>query len=606
MRKLTFGPGLSGFPAFPELSLTPQTVSFAIQALGFRFTNETFTFALDSGALSQLGVVSPFPFRYEFRFEGDFSQAAALPPEALPLLFSAASPLITIQNTRTINVTNGANEIAIALDADSPSVPLPFATFFGTLLDPNNFTTDILRVLFGPDLTGFDTIDVSAFTNGVIMGRPNTATISVDGVVDAPIGDTDSTFGVVSFDGEIRELIISHLIAGKGNDILGANSSGLIVDAGAGNDTVAGGAGADVLRGEQGNDVLLGGGGADSVFGGAGNDVLVVSGAGSVAHGGGGSDVLVADASATLTGGAGADLFVVRRAPGAEVRITDLSFFEGDRLDINDLTGGQNPAQIRRSISHEDGDTVFATADGQRVVLENVSLNAGQLTALFAPSRHAGPTLGSSGNDVLSVAKGMVFGGAGNDVVRVRGADETLVAGEAGNDQLFGGRGNDTLLGGADNDLLLGARGSDILFGGTGTDTLNGGEGDDVLDGGEGNDVLIGGPGVDILTGGPGADIFVFKSFDGSIDRVTDFEIGIDKIDLSEILRDLNVNETNLDNFVIQIPLGPTELTGFLAIDVTGQGNTATAVVVGQFDGATFALGPTGSFGQLSFGDLIV
>ena len=44
---------------------------------------------------------------------------------------------------------------------------------------------------------------------------------------------------------------------------------------------------------------------------------------------------------------------------------------------------------------------------------------------------------------------------------------------------------------------------------------------------------MIDGRGVDRLTGGTGADIFVFKK-DRRLDRIEDFEVSVDKIDLSD------------------------------------------------------------------------
>lgn len=70
---------------------------------------------------------------------------------------------------------------------------------------------------------------------------------------------------------------------------------------------------------------------------------------------------------------------------------------------------------------------------------------------------------------------------------------------------------------------LLGSSGSDVLLGHNGNDTLLGGAGDDIL---------VDGAGSDTLTGGDGADIFVLN-FDGQTDRITDFEPGKDRIDLS-------------------------------------------------------------------------
>ncbi|MCF6305617.1 MAG: M10 family metallopeptidase C-terminal domain-containing protein, partial [Rhodobacteraceae bacterium] len=54
-----------------------------------------------------------------------------------------------------------------------------------------------------------------------------------------------------------------------------------------------------------------------------------------------------------------------------------------------------------------------------------------------------------------------------------------------------------------------------------------------------GNDTLIGGAGKDIMKGGTGADVFVFNdisdSNSGQIDRIKDFETGIDTVDLAGI-----------------------------------------------------------------------
>ena len=55
----------------------------------------------------------------------------------------------------------------------------------------------------------------------------------------------------------------------------------------------------------------------------------------------------------------------------------------------------------------------------------------------------------------------------------------------------------------------------------------------DTLQGGAGADWLHDGAGADVLTGGAGADIFVFAR-DAAQDQISDFEDGIDRIDLSD------------------------------------------------------------------------
>ena len=78
-----------------------------------------------------------------------------------------------------------------------------------------------------------------------------------------------------------------------------------------------------------------------------------------------------------------------------------------------------------------------------------------------------------------------------------------------------------------------GTRGNDAYSGTAGHDMISGGSGDDRLSGGVGDDVLHAGTGEDRLAGGAGADVFIFTA-DGGTDRIEDFELGIDRIDLSD------------------------------------------------------------------------
>ncbi len=85
-----------------------------------------------------------------------------------------------------------------------------------------------------------------------------------------------------------------------------------------------------------------------------------------------------------------------------------------------------------------------------------------------------------------------------------------------------------------DHPFLLSAD-TTFFFGSDGDDEFDAGAGDDTLTGGQGNDTLTGGTGVDTLTGGLNDDIFVFADGDG-VDTVTDFEDGIDLLDVSAML----------------------------------------------------------------------
>ncbi|MFS1945712.1 Ig-like domain-containing protein [Vibrio lentus] len=126
-------------------------------------------------------------------------------------------------------------------------------------------------------------------------------------------------------------------------------------------------------------------------------------------------------------------------------------------------------------------------------------------------------------------------GGAGNDVI----------LGESGIDLISGGSGNDYLDGGSENDYIRAGSGNDIVIGGAG---------DDHLRGEDGNDILIGGLGDDILTGDDGDDLFqwVDQPFQGDVDTITDFALGEDHLDISQLLPIENNMSDLLEHIAIE------------------------------------------------------
>lgn len=78
----------------------------------------------------------------------------------------------------------------------------------------------------------------------------------------------------------------------------------------------------------------------------------------------------------------------------------------------------------------------------------------------------------------------------------------------------------------------LGSEAADVISAGAGDDLIDGGGGNDTLAGGDGADIILDGKGQDVMTGGAGADVFVLSA-DRQLDRITDFEPGLDRIDLS-------------------------------------------------------------------------
>ena len=92
---------------------------------------------------------------------------------------------------------------------------------------------------------------------------------------------------------------------------------------------------------------------------------------------------------------------------------------------------------------------------------------------------------------------------------------------------------------------LLGTQDDDLLVGGMFADTLNGSHGDDVL---------IDGGGSDWMLGGGGADLFVLEA-DGQRDTISDFEPGVDRLDLSAfpLLYEPSQLEVEAQNWGVQL-----------------------------------------------------
>ena len=241
------------------------------------------------------------------------------------------------------------------------------------------------------------------------------------------------------------------------------------------------------------------------------------------------------------------------------------------------------PTVINPEVGNDQNNYLYGNSEN------NLLMGLGGIDVLF--SYGGEDTLeGGDGHDQLNGGEGndLLNGGEGNDTYVIDSVGDVVVeAVNQGSDRVVSsisytlgnnlenltltgsaiqGVGNDQnnyLYGNSENNLLMGLGGIDVLFsyggedtleGGDGHDQLNGGEGNDLLNGGEGNDVLIGGngkdtliggSGKDILTGGNGEDIFQFMDISDSGDTITDFEVGIDQLDFT------NLGVSSLDDFII-------------------------------------------------------
>ncbi len=200
----------------------------------------------------------------------------------------------------------------------------------------------------------------------------------------------------------------------------------------------------------------------------------------------------------------------------------DGGLFGGDGNDY--IAGGNSANQIDGGDGNDtlfgmDGDDLLSAGNGDDIVFGGAGNDSGD---------------GGIGNDMIRGGDGAddFFGGSGNDMM-YGGADDDIMDGELGDDVLRMGSGDDSAEGRGGKDTLFGGAGNDTLGGGTSADKLFGGDGDDTIDGGTGADLINGGRGDDELTGGNLADTFVFHR-DAGFDTITDFENGVDKIDLRD------------------------------------------------------------------------
>ena len=253
-------------------------------------------------------------------------------------------------------------------------------------------------------------------------------------------------------------------------------------------ENATGGGNGDRIYGNAADNRLFGAGGDDTLDGREGDDEL---------RGGDGND--------RIDGGIGSD--ILRGDDGVDT----LSGNEG-----RDLVDGGAGDDVLYGYS---GDDVLLGRDGSDYLDGGVGDDA-----LF----------GGKGDDLLAGRTGddVLDGGAGNDEL-LGGAGRDKARGAAGHDRIWGEDGRDVLAGDAGRDILFGGRGADRLAGGRGRDSILGDAGRDTIDGGAGDDRLAGMEGDDRLTGGAGADRFLFRP-DGSADVVTDFEAGVDFVNLRE------------------------------------------------------------------------
>ncbi|MGB3493837.1 MAG: DUF4347 domain-containing protein [Elainellaceae cyanobacterium] len=191
---------------------------------------------------------------------------------------------------------------------------------------------------------------------------------------------------------------------------------------------------------------------------------------------------------------------------------------------------------------------------------------------------------GGDANDFVAGNKGddNISGGNGDDVIRGR-RDNDICRGNDGDDEVYGDRGDDRLFGNAGDDFVKGGVGKDRIKGGDGNDELIGNGGNDRIVCGSGDDSVIGGFGSDLIKGGAGSDVFHYRGFGDGGDRITDFQVGVDVLDITQIVVrfGLEANATILDDY-IQFEQRGSRTVVFLDADGIDGGRSRSALTVLQ------------------------
>lgn len=409
---------------------------------------------------------------------------------------------------------------------------------------------------------GRDTLDFSASTDNLLWYEP----IGFNWVQDPSI-----PLGQEGDDGFVAEYVYGilqgweHIIAGSGQDTMYANGvEDLTLDAGAGDDLFLYGANTlapgQHFNGNLGDDILdfTNALAVDQPFvfdmhsgiitydyyrGALDPWVMTVAGVENV-YGSFSDDTFIPGAdSKVLNGDVGQDYFDISAGSFqagqtyiGDVGYDTLSFADGDETFYVDLALGVIQSDDSGDLSFLYTFEAIKGGDGNDTILGGTfgeTLNGGKGDDSIEGGAGENTLLGKRGDDML-------IGGADYDVISGHQGDDTIIGDDWG-DKLTGHGGRDSLDGGKGADTIKGGSGNDTLIGDNGDDKLKGSGGKDELDGGKSEDTLIGGGGNDTMTGGDGDDIFVFEDGDGK-DRITDFGVDDDVIDLSDVtaLADFN------------------------------------------------------------------
>ena len=324
---------------------------------------------------------------------------------------------------------------------------------------------------------------------------------------DHIIGGTD--FDTVDFTTALLGMTIN--FGGTGTIGLGTYSSSSTAYQGQieGIEKVIGSGQSDIIIGDQFDNVMSGGMGAlDSIDGGLGADTL------------------------TFEDMVSTNIVDLMHATGSPYEGRATHFWNGSQLGLDQVTGIENliggayADDFRGNASDNrldgrDGDDLFRVSDGVDAIIGGAGID----------------TLSFEGYNGVTVNMIVAGPGLGTYSLGAAGSGTTEwienVIGSNGADSLTGDGFDNILVGGAGNDVIDGLWGVDSLYGGTGSDRL-------IADG---SDILTGNSDPFSSVSDLASDIFEVTAGYGPLPSnvtVTDFQIGVDQLDLTAFGFDSN------------------------------------------------------------------
>lgn len=227
--------------------------------------------------------------------------------------------------------------------------------------------------------------------------------------------------------------------------------------------------------------------------------------------------IQVQNSAATLTSTSGSSLNLdVATTQGNAIKT-------GDQVNTLKLSTASATTAVSLADLQADAKTTAITLTGAKD-LTVTKLTAAADDLVFSATGFTGKLnlTNETGN------KFVIVGGENNDTISLAGTTSAKAGSVA-----QGGAGNDTLTAGTNAAVLSGGTGNDTITGGAAADTINGGDGDDVITGKELADVLTGGAGADKFVIDPDVKNATAATAIASIDSITDFVGGTDKIMLA-------------------------------------------------------------------------